>query len=79
MECRQCGTCCVAPDIAALAKPLGVPCRHLAADDRCGCYGERPAVCRSYRPDELCRAIDAPTRAERVANYLRLFGLETVS
>ena len=36
---------------------------------------ERPAVCRGYRPDEICARIAAPTLAERVENYLGLFGL----
>ena len=78
MECLRCGTCCVAPDIASLGKPLGVRCRHLGTDDLCVNYTERPAVCRGYRPDEICRAIAASTLAERVANYLALFGLKAV-
>ncbi|BDV43854.1 zinc/iron-chelating domain-containing protein [Geotalea uraniireducens] len=73
--CRQCGTCCTAPDIAALGKPLGQRCRHLDEQLRCAIYPDRPAVCRSYRPDELCRQIAAPTLEERVANYLALFDL----
>ena len=28
-ECSRCGACCVAPDIAALDKPLGVRGPHL--------------------------------------------------
>jgi Fe-S-cluster containining protein len=74
-ECRQCGTCCVAPDIASLDKPLGVRCSHLGEDLRCLDYGERPAVCRGYRPDELCGQIAAPTLEGRVARYLALFDL----
>ncbi|WP_243369994.1 YkgJ family cysteine cluster protein [Geotalea sp. SG265] len=75
MECSRCGTCCVAPDISTLAKPLGVPCINLCVDCSCSRYGTRPAVCRSYRPDELCRLIDAPDMNERVEKYLQLFGL----
>lgn len=75
MACRQCGTCCTAPDIAALGKPLGRRCPHLTDDLHCGIYADRPAVCRGYRPDELCRQIAAPTLEERVAKYLALFGL----
>ena len=75
MDCLRCGTCCVAPDIAALDKPLGVPCPHLTAEHRCGIYERRPAVCRAHRPDEICRAVQAPTLAERSARYLALFGL----
>ncbi|HOX44329.1 MAG TPA: YkgJ family cysteine cluster protein [Myxococcota bacterium] len=74
--CRKCATCCVAPDISALGKPAGVPCPHLAEDLTCRIYATRPAVCRGYRPDELCDAIAAPTLEERVARYLHLFGLD---
>ena len=76
MECRRCGTCCVAPDISTLGKPLGVRCPHLSENHGCSIYELRPAVCRGYRPDELCAAIDAPGLEERVAAYLALFGLE---
>ena len=76
MACTLCGACCVAPDIAALDKPLGARCPHLGADLRCTIYERRPAVCRSYAPDALCLAIEAPTLDERVARYLQIFGLE---
>lgn len=75
-ECTRCGACCVAPDIAALDKPLGLRCPHLGEDSLCTIYDRRPAVCRSYSADELCEKIAAPTLRERVDNYLRLFGLE---
>jgi Fe-S-cluster containining protein len=65
----------VAPDIAALGKPLGQRCPHLGPDLACRIYQRRPAVCRGYRPDELCRRIAAPTLQERVARYLALFDL----
>ncbi len=74
-ECTKCGACCVAPDIAALDKPLGLRCPHLGPDDLCTAYEQRPAVCRSYAADELCEAIAAPTLAERVAKYLAHFEL----
>lgn len=73
--CRRCGACCVAPDIAALHKPLGRRCPHLGPDLACAIYAERPAVCRGYRPDELCDRIAAPTLGERAQNYLAIFGL----
>ena len=38
MECTCCGACCVAPDIAALDKPLGLRCPHLGADNLCTVY-----------------------------------------
>lgn len=75
-ECTRCGACCVAPDIAALDKPLGRPCIHLGADDLCTIYERRPQVCRAYRADALCDAVAAPTRDERVRRYLAVFGLE---
>ena len=76
MECARCGTCCVAPDIAALDKPLGVRCPHLGDDLLCAIYDRRPRICREHRPDEVCRAVSAPTLEQRVARYLALFGLE---
>lgn len=75
-ECTKCGACCVAPDIAALDKPLGLRCPHLGDDMLCRAYESRPAVCRSYEPDQLCKEIEAPTIEERVAKYLAHFQLE---
>lgn len=75
-ECTRCGACCVAPDIAALDKPLGLRCPHLGPDNLCAVYDHRPDVCRSYSADALCDTIAAPTLEERVHNYLRLFGLQ---
>ncbi len=75
MDCLKCGTCCTAPDIAALGKPVGVRCRHLGEDLQCAIYDDRPAVCRRYRPDGLCLEIAAPTLEQRVKRYLALFDL----
>ena len=75
MECTQCGACCIAPDIAALDKPLGQRCLNLTAELLCGVYADRPAVCRSYAADALCEQIAAPTVEARVHNYLAVFGL----
>jgi hypothetical protein len=75
MECLSCGTCCVAPDISTLEKGVGERCPHLGEGERCRIYDERPAVCRNYRPDGICREIAAPTLEERVARYLEIFGL----
>ncbi|MFO0665568.1 MAG: YkgJ family cysteine cluster protein [Polyangiaceae bacterium] len=74
--CTACGACCVAPDIAALGKALGVPCIHLGPDNLCAIYDQRPEVCRSYEADAFCDAIDAPTLEERVQKYLAFFELE---
>ena len=71
-----CGGCCVAPDIAALDKPLGVVCPHLGADCLCRIYETRPDACRRYEPDEICERIAAPTLGERVDRYLAIVGLE---
>jgi len=73
VDCRKCGTCCTAPDIASLGKPVGVRCGHLDGDLLCRIYATRPEVCKGYRPDGICRAIAAPTLAERVAKYRALF------
>jgi hypothetical protein len=58
MDCRPgCGACCIAPSISSLAKPAGVPCRHLTDDRRCGIFGQpaRPACCGGLKPDpEMC-------------------------
>lgn len=75
VACTMCGACCVAPDIAALDKPLGLRCPHLSADSKCLVYEHRPAVCRSYEADEVCAKIAAETIEERVEKYLALFDL----
>ena len=75
VECTKCGACCVAPDIAALDKPLGLACPHLGPDALCMAYESRPQVCRDYQADDLCERIAAPTLAERVTKYLGHFEL----
>jgi Fe-S-cluster containining protein len=75
MECTRCGACCVAPDIAALDKPVGMRCPHLTDELLCGIYDRRPQVCRDYDADEVCTLIDAPTLDERVRKYLALFDI----
>lgn len=75
MECMLCGGCCVAPDIAALDKALGVVCPHLGEDCLCRIYETRPDACRAYQADELCERIAAPTLEQRVNLYLAIFGL----
>lgn len=75
-QCVACGACCSAPDISTLKKPLGVPCNHLGADNLCGIYETRPAVCRNYRPDWICAEVaPLPTLEARVQRYLEIFGL----
>ena len=77
-ECTRCGACCVAPDIAALDKPLGVRCPHLTAENLCAVYEDRPQICRDYAADWLCERIAAPTLDERAQKYLEIFGLAPV-
>ena len=57
------------------AAVVGARCPHLTADNLCGIYDRRPEICRSYRADDLCARIAAPTLDERVRNYLAEFGL----
>lgn len=77
LECTLCGACCAAPDISALQKPLGVPCKHLDSSCRCAIYAARPQVCRGYTPDWVCGEVaPLPTLAERVWRYLEIYGLE---
>jgi hypothetical protein len=75
MECTRCGACCVAPDIAALDKPVGVRCPHLTDELLCGVYEQRPQVCRDYAADAFCVDIAGPDLDTRVAAYLDRFGL----
>lgn len=82
-DCTACGACCAAPDIHALDKPLGVPCRFLGPEDAagvcpCTVYAERPAVCRSYAPDWVCGEVaPLPTLDARVRRFLEIYGLDS--
>ena len=75
MNCYLCGTCCIAPDISTLGKAVGDRCTHLGPDNLCRDYENRPAVCREYRPDEICQDLQEMLPDDRVDYYLRLFGL----
>ena len=75
VECTKCGACCIAPDIAALDKPLGLRCPHLTLENLCGVYESRPQICRDYQADDFCESIAADTIEERTANYLAAFAL----
>lgn len=75
MECRRCGTCCVAPDISSIGKGVGERCRHLGEDLLCRIYEQRPDICRRHRSDEICFDVWAPTLEERVKRYCSLFSL----
>jgi uncharacterized protein len=80
-DCTSCGACCSAPDIAALGKPLAVPCLHLKPEQPglgclCSIYTGRPAVCRNYQPDWVCGEVSPlPTLEARVARFLEIYGL----
>lgn len=58
LACRpDCAACCIAPSVSSLAKPAGLPCRHLDAGLRCTLFGrpERPACCGGLQPSrEMC-------------------------
>ena len=75
LSCFRCGTCCIAPDISTLRKPVGAPCRHLRADRLCDIYPDRPPVCRDYQPDEICLVLQRLPPEARVAYFLELYGL----
>lgn len=79
LTCFRCGTCCIAPDISTLGKPVGVPCVHLRDDHLCGIYANRPPVCREYQPDEICAALQQLPARERVAHFLHVYGLTAES
>lgn len=73
--CFRCGTCCIAPDISTLRKPVGVRCAHLRDDHLCDIYASRPVVCRDYQPDEICVALQQLPVAARVSYFLQVYDL----
>ncbi|MFC6591965.1 YkgJ family cysteine cluster protein [Deinococcus lacus] len=80
LDCTACGACCAAPDIHALSKPLGVPCRFLQVSEAaclCQIYAERPGICRRYQPDWVCGEVaPLPTLEARVRRFLEIYGLD---
>ena len=75
-DCTACGACCAAPDIAALNKPLGLPCHFLAANCLCSAYDTRPEPCRAYTPDWVCGEVaPLPTLEGRTHRFLEIYGL----
>jgi hypothetical protein len=75
ITCYRCGTCCIAPDISTLRKAVAVPCPHLDAGRRCRIYAHRPPVCREYRPDAVCCALQHLPEGERVTFFLSIYDL----
>lgn len=73
IECFKCGICCIAADISTLGKPLRVRCQFLTPENLCSIYETRPAVCRSYQPDEVCVLLQSVPEEERVDTYLRIY------
>ena len=62
LNCRSgCGACCIAPSISSPipgmpnGKPAGLRCIQLDDANLCKLFGkpERPAVCRTLRPEPL--------------------------
>lgn len=76
IACFRCGTCCIAPDISTLGKPVGKPCVHLRDDHLCGIYADRPPVCREYRPDAVCLALQQLPPEDRVAYFFAVYDLQ---
>lgn len=75
ISCFRCGTCCIAPDISTLRKPVGVPCVHLRDDHLCDIYPDRPPVCRRYQPDAVCLALQQLPPDKRVRYFLDVYDL----
>ena len=82
MSCRGgCGACCIAPSISTPipgmpnGKPAGVRCIQLDDVNLCKLFGkpERPAVCRTLRPEPLMCGTD------RTQALALLAALETAS
>lgn len=47
-SCGPCTMCCKVLPVAALEKPTGSPCVHIARGGGCSIYADRPAACRSF-------------------------------
>lgn len=73
IKCYMCGACCTAYDISSIGKPAGVRCSLLNDDNTCSDYENRPDVCRSFRPDELCVLISSLSFEERVKVILKVY------
>jgi Fe-S-cluster containining protein len=76
IKCHICGACCIAYEISTLNKPAGVPCPNLLPDGRCGDYENRPEVCRSFKPDEICELISTLTLEEKIHVIHKIYGLK---
>ena len=73
MECKKCGTCCIALDISTLGKPMGVPCKYLGKDLLCSIHETRPDVCRKYTPWEICDLVEGMELDDRVKKMMSIF------
>lgn len=71
----MCGACCVAYDISTLKKPAGTPCKFLQADGKCGNYENRPQVCRSFKPDEICALISTLDFNDKIKVIKKIYGI----
>ncbi len=47
-SCEGCTLCCKLAEVKALAKPMGVWCRHCDIGRGCAIYAERPTECRVF-------------------------------
>ena len=75
MECTRCGACCVAPDIAALDKPLGMRCPHLTEDNLCWVYEHGLRCAAATRRTRCAASSKRPPSRSACSKYLALFGL----
>jgi len=64
-SCGTCNACCTVLGVAELDKPVGEPCKHLAAKG-CGIYDRRPKSCREYHCLWRSGLLDGPSRPDRL-------------
>ncbi len=64
-SCGTCNACCTVLGVAELDKPVGEPCKHLAAKG-CGIYAQRPPSCREYHCLWRSGLLDGASRPDRL-------------
>jgi len=45
MWCRQCGTCCIIPELLEVQKPKGERCKSLTENNLCAIHERKPKWC----------------------------------
>lgn len=76
IKCHMCGACCVAYDISTLKKPAGTPCEFLGETGKCTNYENRPQVCRSFKPDEICELISTLSFEDKIKIIHKIYGIK---